>query len=66
VGERIRARRIALGWSQEQFARYLGLHRHYVSALERGRIGLDQVSPEAWAQASVADATEGQSTPEAR
>ena len=36
VGGNIRAARIAKGWSQEELAHQAGLHRTYVSSLERG------------------------------
>ena len=35
-GKRLRALREARGWSQEEFADRAGLHRTYVSAVERG------------------------------
>ncbi|WP_217895503.1 helix-turn-helix domain-containing protein [Oceanibaculum nanhaiense] len=35
-GLEVRRRRIALGLSQEQFAEISGLHRTYVSGIERG------------------------------
>jgi transcriptional regulator with XRE-family HTH domain len=38
VGERVRALRITLGWSQEELARRAGLHRNFISAVERGRL----------------------------
>lgn len=45
-GARVRAKREALGWSQEDLAAESGLHRTYVSALERGRrnVGLLNVA----------------------
>jgi transcriptional regulator with XRE-family HTH domain len=36
LGERIRSRRLSLGWSQEELADRCGLHRTYVGAVERG------------------------------
>jgi transcriptional regulator with XRE-family HTH domain len=35
-GKQLRALREARGWSQEEFADRAGLHRTYVSAVERG------------------------------
>lgn len=35
-GERVRARRLELGLSQESLAQKAGLHRTYVGSLERG------------------------------
>tara|TARA_R110001606_G_scaffold30173_4_gene93524 strand:+ start:139 stop:348 length:210 start_codon:yes stop_codon:yes gene_type:complete len=35
-GKRLRALREEHGWSQEEFADRAGLHRTYVSAVERG------------------------------
>lgn len=35
-GERVRARRVELGLSQEALAQRAGLHRTYVGSLERG------------------------------
>lgn len=35
-GERVRARRLELGLSQESLAQRAGLHRTYVGSLERG------------------------------
>ena len=37
LGDAIRARRAGLGWSQEDFALACGLHRTYISQLERGK-----------------------------
>jgi transcriptional regulator with XRE-family HTH domain len=36
LGRRIRSRRQALGFSQEELAARVGLHRTYVGSLERG------------------------------
>ena len=36
IGGAIRARRLAKGWSQEQFAERAGVHRTQVGFLERG------------------------------
>jgi len=37
IGHAIRARRLALGLSQDKFADAVGMHRAYYGALERGR-----------------------------
>lgn len=37
IGKAIRARRQALGLSQDQFADKIGMHRAYFGALERGK-----------------------------
>lgn len=44
-GDRVRALRIARGLSQEQLAERAGLHRTYISSLERGQrnVGLDNI-----------------------
>lgn len=44
-GDRVRALRIARGISQEALAEAAGLHRTYVSSLERGQrnVGLDNI-----------------------
>ena len=36
VGDLIRAKRLALGWSQEELAHQSGKHRTYISSVERG------------------------------
>ena len=36
-GENVRKLRISKGFSQEKFAESCGLHRTYISAVERGR-----------------------------
>lgn len=50
-GLRVRALREAAALSQEALAARAGLHRTYVSSLERGRrnVGLDNVLRLAWA-----------------
>lgn len=44
-GRRVRALRLAAGLSQERLAQEAGLHRTYVSSLERGlrNVGLDNI-----------------------
>lgn len=44
-GERVRALRECRGLSQEKFAEQAGVHRNYVSSVERGQrnIGLDNI-----------------------
>lgn len=37
LGDRIRSKRMALGWTQEDLANHAGLDRSYVGAVERGR-----------------------------
>ena len=37
LGRNVRARREAKGWSQEEYADRAGIHRTYVSDIERGR-----------------------------
>lgn len=37
VGQAIRARRVALGISQDKFAEIVGMHRSYYGHMERGR-----------------------------
>lgn len=36
VGGNIKSARLAKGWSQEELAHQSGLHRTYISSLERG------------------------------
>jgi transcriptional regulator with XRE-family HTH domain len=36
-GERVRARRVTLGLSQEKLAERAGLHRNYIGGIEQGR-----------------------------
>lgn len=40
LGRRLRILRAAQGWSQETLAAASGLHRTYISAIERGRCNL--------------------------
>lgn len=40
VGHAIRARRLAIGMTQDGFADAIGMHRAYYSALERGKWNL--------------------------
>ena len=40
LGRAIRARRERLGVSQERFAVQAGVHRTYMSAIERGKVGI--------------------------
>lgn len=40
LGEAIRARRVANGWSQEELSFESGLHRTYIGAVERGEKNL--------------------------
>lgn len=44
-GRRVRHLRVARGYSQEELAARSGLHRTYISSLERGQrnVGLDNV-----------------------
>lgn len=42
-GEAVRTRREALGLSQEAFADKAGIHRTYVSSIERGKVGISIV-----------------------
>lgn len=44
-GKRIRELRLEKGWSQEQFADEVGVHRTYIGAVERGEqnIALDNI-----------------------
>ncbi len=45
VAHKVRLLRFLRGWSQEQLAAQSGLHRTYVSAIERGarNVGLDNL-----------------------
>ncbi|RRU16125.1 MULTISPECIES: helix-turn-helix transcriptional regulator [Stenotrophomonas] len=40
IGSALRARRVALGLSQEAFADKIGMHRAYYGRIERGRTNL--------------------------
>jgi transcriptional regulator with XRE-family HTH domain len=40
LGERVRAYRLGLGLSQEALADKCGLHRNYVSSIERGLVNV--------------------------
>ncbi len=40
LGQRVRARRRALGWSMERLARECGMHWTYVGEVERGQCNL--------------------------
>ena len=40
LARRVRVLRVTKGWSQETLAEISGLHRTYVSAIERGRCNL--------------------------
>lgn len=40
LGKAIRTRREALGYSQESFADFIGMHRAYYSSIERGERNL--------------------------
>lgn len=44
LGAALRARREALGYSQESFADAIGMHRAYYSAVERGKHNLTLVT----------------------
>lgn len=46
LARKIKLLRAARGWSQETLAALAGLHRNYVSAVERGRVnvGLDNLA----------------------
>lgn len=40
LGERVRAHRLELGLSQEALADRCGLHRNYISSIERGQVNV--------------------------
>ena len=40
LGERIRERRLALGWTQEDLAYHAGIDRSYIAGVERGKRNL--------------------------
>jgi transcriptional regulator with XRE-family HTH domain len=46
VGRNVRALRVALAMTQQQFAMYLGVHRTYLGSLERGEENLTLKSVE--------------------
>lgn len=45
-GDAVRARRLARGWSQEEFADRAGLHRTYIGGIERGERNVSLVNVE--------------------
>ena len=61
VGRNIRHFREAKGWSQEQLAFEAGLHRTYISGVERGVRGLDHAG--VVAQIKIIIAAKGQQRP---
>ncbi|MCW2838991.1 MAG: transcriptional regulator [Aeromicrobium sp.] len=50
LGRNLKKRREALGLSQEKFAEYLGFHRTYAGALERGERNISLKSLETLAE----------------
>lgn len=44
LGQRIRQRRIALEWSQEDLAEEANLHRTYIGAVERGEKNISLIN----------------------
>ncbi len=44
LGQRVRARRRALGWSMERLARECGMHFTYVGQVERGQCNIGYVN----------------------
>jgi transcriptional regulator with XRE-family HTH domain len=50
-GGAVRARRLQMGWSQEELADRTGLHRNYVGGVERGERNLGLLNASALARA---------------
>ena len=50
-GHAVRARRLSLGWSQEELAHRANVHRNYVGGVERGERNLGLLNASALAQA---------------
>lgn len=50
VGRNLRAHRKAKGLSQEAFAEFIGMHRTYVGAVERGERNLTLATVERYAE----------------
>ena len=50
VGRNLRAHRKAKGLSQEAFAEFIGIHRTYVGAVERGERNLTLATVERYAE----------------
>ena len=50
-GRAVRARRVSLGWSQEELSSRTGLHRNYVGGVERGERNIGLLNAAAFAQA---------------
>jgi len=55
-GQRVRARRTELGWSQEHLGELAGLHMTYVSSVERGERNVSLVNIVRLARALQVDA----------
>lgn len=49
VGERIKARRAELGWTQDHFAEKAGISKSFVSDLETGKRSIGADSCSTWA-----------------